>query len=39
MTVVKLLANENFPVPAIRMLRSAGVDVLWASEVMAGACG
>lgn len=37
MTVVKLLVNENFPAPAIRVLRSAGIDVLWASEVMAGA--
>lgn len=31
---VRLLANENFPGPAIRMLREQGVDVAWVSEDM-----
>ena len=34
---IKLLANENFPGPAIRLLRDRGVDVLWVSESMPGA--
>lgn len=29
-----LLANENFPAPAIRKLRAAGVDVVAVSEIM-----
>ena len=31
---VKLLANENFPAPAIRRLRAEGVDVLSVAELM-----
>ena len=31
---VKLLANENFPAPAIRRLRAEGVDVLSVAEIM-----
>jgi predicted nuclease of predicted toxin-antitoxin system len=31
---IKLLANENFPVPAIRKLRAAGVDVVAVIETM-----
>jgi len=34
---VRLLANENFPGPAVRALRERGVDVLWVSESMAAA--
>lgn len=34
---ISLLANENFPGPAIRLLRDHGIDVLWASESMPGA--
>jgi predicted nuclease of predicted toxin-antitoxin system len=34
---IKLLANENFPVPAIRKLRVAGVDVLAVIETMRSA--
>jgi predicted nuclease of predicted toxin-antitoxin system len=34
---VKLLANENFPGPAVKALRERGVDVLWVSESMAAA--
>lgn len=37
MGAVKLRANENFPGPAVRLLWEKGVDVLWASESMAGA--
>lgn len=37
MSGVKLLANENFPGPAIRMLREHGVDVSWVTETMASA--
>lgn len=33
----KLLANENFPGPAIRKLRSAGVDVVAVVEAMPAA--
>jgi len=33
----KLLANENFPVPAIRKLRSAGIDVVAVAETMPAA--
>ncbi len=33
----KLLANENFPAPAVRALRERGIDVLWVRECMAGA--
>lgn len=32
-----LIVNENFPAPAIRLLRSNGVDVLSVQEVMPGA--
>jgi predicted nuclease of predicted toxin-antitoxin system len=32
-----LLVNENFPAPALRVLREAGVDVLSVREIMAGA--
>ena len=31
---IKLLDNENFPVPAIRKLRTAGVDVVAVIETM-----
>jgi len=31
---IALLANENFPAPAIRKLRAAGVDVVAVSEAM-----
>jgi predicted nuclease of predicted toxin-antitoxin system len=31
---ILILANENFPAPAIRKLRAAGVDVVAVSEVM-----
>lgn len=31
---IALLANENFPAPAIRKLRAAGVDVVAISEAM-----
>jgi len=31
---IALLANENFPAPAIRKLRAAGVDVVAVSETM-----
>ena len=31
---IPLLANENFPAPAIRKLRAAGVDVVAVSELM-----
>lgn len=31
---IALLANENFPAPAIRKLRAAGVDVIAVSEAM-----
>ena len=31
---IKLLANENFPAPAIRKLRAAGMDVVAVIEVM-----
>lgn len=34
---VTLLANENFPAPAIRKLRAAGVDVVAVSEAMPAA--
>jgi predicted nuclease of predicted toxin-antitoxin system len=34
---IRLLANENFPGPAVRLLRERGVDVLWALESMSGA--
>ncbi len=33
---MRLLANENFPGPAVHALRSAGHDVLWARTDMAG---
>lgn len=33
-TNIALLANENFPVPAIRKLRAAGVDVVAVIEIM-----
>jgi hypothetical protein len=31
-----LLANENFPGPAVEALRNAGHDVLWARTDMPG---
>jgi predicted nuclease of predicted toxin-antitoxin system len=31
---IAILANENFPAPAIRKLRAAGVDVVAVSETM-----
>jgi predicted nuclease of predicted toxin-antitoxin system len=31
---IAILANENFPAPAIQKLRTAGVDVIAVSEVM-----
>jgi predicted nuclease of predicted toxin-antitoxin system len=34
---VALLANENFPAPAVRTLRSAGVDVVAVREAMPAA--
>jgi len=34
---IALLANENFPAPAIRKLRAAGVNVVAVSEVMPAA--
>jgi len=34
---IGLLANENFPVPAIRKLRAAGVDVTAVGEIMPAA--
>lgn len=34
---IRLLANENFPFPAIRRLREAGVDVVAVAEVMPSA--
>lgn len=37
MGAVKLLANENFPGPAVRLLRERGADIVWASESMASA--
>lgn len=36
-TNIRLLANENFPVPAIRKLRAAGVDVVAVIEAMPSA--
>lgn len=33
----KLLANENFPLPAVRLLREAGIDVQTILDVMPGA--
>lgn len=32
-----LIVNENFPVPAVRLLRDKGVDVLSVQETMPGA--
>lgn len=34
---IALLANENFPAPAIRKLRDAGLDVIAVSEAMPSA--
>jgi predicted nuclease of predicted toxin-antitoxin system len=34
---VKLLADENFPRPAVHALRHAGFDILWVLETNAGA--
>lgn len=34
---IGLLANENFPAPALRRLRAAGVDVVAVAEVMPAA--
>lgn len=34
---IGLLANENFPLPAIRKLRAAGVDVVAVGEIMPAA--
>ena len=33
----KLLANENFPLPSVRLLRAAGLDVVSVLDVMPGA--
>ena len=33
----KLLANENFPLPSVRLLRAAGLDVASVLDVMPGA--
>ncbi len=33
----KLLANENFPLPAVRLLRGAGVDIQTVLDVMPAA--
>jgi predicted nuclease of predicted toxin-antitoxin system len=32
-----LLADENFPRPAVSALREAGLDVLWIAEISPGA--
>ena len=34
---MRLLADENFPRPALQALRQAGLDVLWIAETNAGA--
>ena len=34
---MRILANENFPVAAVRALRERGHDVVWALEAMSGA--
>ena len=34
---MRLLADENFPRPAVASLREAGLDVLWISETNPGA--
>lgn len=34
---IPLLANENFPAPAIRKLRAAGIDVIAVREAMPSA--
>jgi predicted nuclease of predicted toxin-antitoxin system len=34
---IGLLANENFPVPAVRKLRAAGIDVVAVTDVMPAA--
>lgn len=34
---IRLLANENFPAPAIRKLRAAGIDVVAVRETMPSA--
>jgi predicted nuclease of predicted toxin-antitoxin system len=34
---ISLLANENFPVPAVRKLRAAGIDVVAVTDVMPAA--
>lgn len=34
----KLLANENFPLPAVRLLRAAGIDVVTVLDIMPAAC-
>lgn len=36
-TNIRLLANENFPMPAIRKLRAAGMDVVAVIEAMPSA--
>jgi predicted nuclease of predicted toxin-antitoxin system len=35
---IALLANENFPAPAIRKLRAAGIDVVAVREAMPAVC-
>ena len=35
---MRILANENFPRPAVELLKLKGHDVLWARTAMAG-CG
>jgi predicted nuclease of predicted toxin-antitoxin system len=34
---IGLLANENFPVPAVRKLRAAGIDVVAVADAMPAA--
>lgn len=34
---MKLLADENFPLPAIQALRNAGLDLHWIAETNSGA--
>jgi predicted nuclease of predicted toxin-antitoxin system len=34
---MRLLADENFPRPAVKPLRAAGLDVSWIAEYLAGA--
>lgn len=36
-TPPRLLANQNFPGPAVRLLRARGVDIAWVQEDLPGA--